>query len=150
MTAPVAVCGSLSMLSVRDSFDPFRHALAEVEAIRGISTYPPDMRCHGGPRTGELSQDIDRDRTSVIGSQPRMSSAAQFGPPFLYVNSGRIALSWDRIELNRGNAGRWSHPAPPVTVQDHPPHVREPTRWGPPWGLPPFLIIIRCPKVFRL
>ena len=83
------------MLFVRDSFDPFRHAIGEVDAIRGVSTYPPDMRGHGGPRTGELSQDVDRDRTSVIGNQPRMSSAAQFGPPFVSVNSARIALSWD-------------------------------------------------------
>ena len=101
------------MLFVRDFFDLFRHAIGEVEAIRGVSTYPPGIRCHGGPCAGELSQDVDRDRTIVIGSQPRISSAAQFGPPFVYVNSGRIALSWDRIELNRGNAGRWSHPAPP-------------------------------------
>ena len=114
MTAPdVDICGSLPMLFVRDSVDPFRHAIGEVDAIRGVSTYPPDMRSHGGPRTGELSQDVDRDRTSVIGNQPRMSSAAQFGPPFVSVNIGRIALSWDRIELNRLNAGRWSHPAPP-------------------------------------
>ena len=64
--------------------------------------------------------------------------------------STEIALSWDRIELNRGNAGRWFHPAPPVTVQDHPPNVREPTRWGLLWELPTFLPMVRCPKVFRL
>ena len=137
------------MLSVRIFFDPSRDAIGEVDAIRGVSTYPPDMRCHGRPCAGELSQDVDRDRTIVNGSQPRMISAAQFGPAFVYVNSGRIALSWDRIELNRGNAGWRSHPAPPVTVQDHPPNLREPTRWGPPWELPPFLTIIQCPKVFR-
>ena len=102
-----------STLSVRDFIDPFRYAIGDVEAFRGVSTYSPGIRCHGGPRAGELSQDVDRDRTIVVGSQPRMSSAAQFGPAFVYVNSGRIALSWDRIELNRGNAGRWSHPAPP-------------------------------------
>ena len=101
------------MLFVRDSFDPFPHAIGEVDAIRGVSTYPPDMRGHGGPCTGELSQDVDRDLTIVNGNQPRISRAAQFGPPFVYVNSGRIALSWDRIELNRGNARRWCHPAPP-------------------------------------
>ena len=112
MTAPVAVCGSLSMLFFRDFFDPSRHATGEVEAITGVSTYPPGIRYGDGPCDGELSQDVDRDRTIVIGSQPRMSSAAQFVPPFVYVNSGRIALSWDRIELNRGNTGRWSHPAP--------------------------------------
>jgi len=94
------------MLSVRVFLDPFRHAIGEVDAIRGVSTYPPDMRCHGRPCAGELSQDVDRDRTSVIGNQPRISRAAQFGPPFVSVNSGRIALSWDRIELNRGNARR--------------------------------------------
>ena len=96
MTAPVAVCGSLSMLVVRDFFDPFRHAIGEAEAIRaveaigGVFTHTPGIRCHGGPCADELSQDVDRDR--IIGN---------------------TALSWERIELNRGNAGRWSHPAPP-------------------------------------
>ena len=138
------------MPCVRDFFDPFRHAIGEVDAIGGVSTYPPGIRCHGGPCASKVFQNVDRDRTIVIGNQPRMSRAAQFGPPFIYVNSGRIALSWNRIELNRGNAGRWSHPAPPVTVQDHPPHVREPTRWGPPWELPTVLTMVRCPKGFRL
>ena len=84
------------MLFVRDFFDPFRHAIGEAEAIRaveaigGVFTYPPGIRCHGGPCADELPQDVDRDR--IIGN---------------------TALSWDRIELNRGNAGRWSHPAPP-------------------------------------